>query len=62
MDLYESRFLKEEVFGSVMIPRSSLTPNKFVKKWHPIESARVSSADHAEILLEVMYIQTEEGR
>jgi hypothetical protein len=57
VDLYDSSFLKEELLGSVLIPRSALTPNKFVKTWHPIESARISSAEHAEILLEVMFIQ-----
>jgi hypothetical protein len=63
VDLYDSTFLKEELLGSVLIPRQSLVPNKFVKNWFPIDmSDRVSStADHSEILLEVMFIQTADG-
>lgn len=64
VDLYDTSFLHDELLGSVLIPRSNLIPNKFEKRWFPIDlseakNALVTSVEHAELLLEVMFIETE---
>lgn len=62
VDLYDSSFLNEELIGTVLIPRAELTPNKFVRQYFPLvlsDTLRSASAEHAELLLEIMLIQTD---